>query len=154
MGPINPKEWDVQVTINGEKVNLEEAFYEFENVFEDVDTAFDAMEKAFRSADVDIEDKINKLKMKMAFKHPDKFEYIPDRDEDVRWEALKEYTEIRKDKIRVKRNLYRFMIACAIPVVLIIAAVFFISISSDDPEFVTPANLENTTTITEKLEPL
>ena len=150
MAPTNYDK--ITITIDGKKVDLEDAFEVFENVFEDVDKAFDHMEEAFKTVDKGIHDKLNKLKMKLAAKKPDKYEYIPDEDEDIdkKW---KDHMEYRKTTvIRSKRNLHAFMIGAAM--FFIIAIIFFVAIDSKDkPEFGEASKLDKPA-ITEKLEPL
>ena len=154
MAPRHPREWDnVTIKIDGKKVDLEDAFEVFENVFEDVDKAFEHMEEAFKSVDTGIHDKLNKLKMKLAAKKPDKYEYIPDEDEDIdkKWEDHMEYR--KTTAIRAKRNLHRFMIGATIGMLLVIAGIFLLAVTSEkDTEFGAPSKTQ--TTITEKLEPL
>jgi len=165
MGPKGPKEWDrVTIKIDGKSVDLEDAFEVFENVFEDVDEAFDHMENAFKTIDTSIHDKLNKLKIKLATKKPDKYEYIPDEDEDIyyrkttakenidkQWEDHMEYRKTAV--IRSKRNLHTFMVGAGIGVLLVIAITFFLAIDSKDKKvFGAPSKAKPT--ITEKLEPL
>ena len=156
MAPKNFNDWDnISIKIDGKKVNLEDAFEVFENVFEDVDEAFEHMEKAFKTIDTGIHDKLNKLKMKLAAKKPDKYEYIPDEDEDIdkKWEDHMEYR--KTTAVRAKRNLYRFMVVCGAGMVLLMGLIVFLAIedSKSKSDFGVPSKMDKPA-ITEKLEPL
>ena len=157
MAPKNFNDWDnISIKIDGKKVNLEDAFEVFENVFEDVDEAFEHMEKAFKTIDTGIHDKLNKLKMKLAAKKPDKYEYIPDEDEDIdkKWEDHMEYR--KTTAVRAKRNLYRFMVVCGLFTILLMGLVFIFAIGDMNDrasELGAPSKLDKPA-ITEKLEPL
>jgi hypothetical protein len=163
---LNPKDWEsISITIDGKKVNMEDAFDVFEDLFEDVDEAFQHMEDTFSKFDTNISEKINKLKMKIAAKKPDKYEYVPDKDEDMddiktaakenidkQWDDHMEYRKTAV--IRSKRSLHIFMLGFVISMLLLIAILFFIAVDSDKKDVGAPSSINEPAKITEKLEPL
>jgi len=106
----------LRVIMDGKEVDLEDAFYVFENIFEDMDDVFNEMEKVFGRVDRDIHNKLNKLKMKVAVKNPDRFNYISDHAQ----EQMRFQDEIREFEVSsamrhqaAKRNLL-FILAITI----------------------------------------
>lgn len=157
MAPINPKDWDdISVTVDGKSVDLEDAFDIFEEVFEDAEKAFEHMDKTFQMVDKNIGDKLNKLKIKLASKRPEKYEYVPesesDLSEDAKWEQHMRTQMRLKRKSKAFRNLTLMfvLIACFFG----FGAVFLTLTMDKEPEFGSPPKMEQQTKAPEKLEKL
>lgn len=143
----------VTVKIDDKDVDLEDAFKVFEKIFEGVDETFDNMEIAFKQFDKNIHSKINEVKKRVVLNKPDKYEYVPDDDEDVdvRFERM---VNEREAILQRKKRAFRNVIICLILAsFFMFVAVFFMSISSKkDPEFGAPSKEQPT--VTEQLEKL
>lgn len=140
------------VKVDGKEVDLEEAFEVFEDVFDDVEDVFKNMEDVFGRIDTDINSKLNKLKMKISAKKPEKYEYVPDEDEDVdeKWEAhMRE--KIRRTA-RAKKAFRNLVVIGGAVLLIMFAVVFFWASVETDKEFGAPS--KGKPAVTEKLEKL
>jgi len=125
-------------------------------VFDDVEEVFANMEDVFGRIDTDINSKLNKLKMKIAAKKPDKYEYVPDPDKDdvgeARWQ---EHLEERRWKAARAKKALRNLMVFGVAGMLILFAILFFILAVDnekDAEFGAPS--KGKPAITEKLEKL
>ena len=155
MAPINPKEWDsINVTVDGKTVDLEEAFEVFEGVFDDVEDVFKNMEDVFGRIDKDINSKLNKLKMKISAKKPDKYEYVPDENEtvDERWAQHMEFRE--HSAKRAKKAMRNLIVIGGGALLIMFAVVFFWAAVEMNKDSETGEPSKTPPAITEKLEKL
>ena len=138
----------ITVKVDGREVDLEDAFEIFEDVFENVDDAFEHMEKAFGSLDVNIREKVGSLKRKVAAKKSDKYDYIPDNDEDK-----EEYEYYKKQTIKrgkYEKHLRTIVTSVMLGLFLTVAIIAFWIMIDDKPEFGVPLPAP----VSEKLEKL
>jgi hypothetical protein len=154
MAPINPnKDWDdikLNVTVDGKKVDLEDAFEVFEGVFDDVEDVFKEMENVFSRVDSNIKDKMNKLKVKVAAKKPEKYDFVAEDDTEKKWqEHMRWKIERRK---RAAKNLKVLAVVGLLFLFIMFGVAFFVSMDKDGAEFGAPP--KGKPTVTEKLERL
>ena len=124
MAPTNTRKWDnIQISVDGKTVKLEDAFEVFEDIFDDAEEAFKHMENAFRSVDKDIHEKVDILRKKLAEDRPDEYEYISD-------EVDRRFKKSRRNR----NNIHRLIIAFTITTLLIFAGLFYMAITLESEQ--------------------
>lgn len=112
----------ISIKVDGKNVDLEDAFEVFEGMFEDMDETFKHMEKTFKNFDSNIKSKLEKVKRKVAAENSDKYEYIPDDDEDA--EQFEYYKQRALLKTKAAKNLRMFIMFMMISLLTLVAILF------------------------------
>lgn len=118
----------IGISFDGENLDLEEVFNVLEDLYEDTEKTFDHMMKKFEGWDDDLEDKLNRLKIKLAADRDDEFEYIPD------------YME---GKVKVRRSLAKWMLSIIVP--MMVALGIFVAIMIYDDVRSEPETIKEST---------
>ena len=141
---------DLNLEIEGKQISLEDAFEVFEDIFEDADRAFDHLEMAFQHADPNIKEKVKELKRTITKGNSDKYEYVPDEDED----GYDEYIYQENRRYERRSNIHKLIIIFSVITLLIFGGLFYMAMTLESkPEFGAPTTNEPTKTY-EELEKL
>ncbi len=122
------------VNVDGKNIDLEDAFDVFEDIFEDLEDTFSHMEDTFSRVDSNIGSKLNELKMRIAVKKPEKYDFIPnslsEKDKmEEKWTKAINHVSIRA--YIAKRNLMLITLIAVSLIILFVGMTVILSDSND-----------------------